>query len=359
MESQIEELLPFLHDGRMEVRQIAIHNIVSFTPPTSEFFSIFLKHAKTLTKDLKAMVKEDTAIAHDALRSLINLSGEAVILTELDDEDFIKYLIFSVIISKTNILADLGCMLLSNMCKFDSIATKILTQHGKPVEGLTKSTGAVAQLAEVFLKGTDKGYNPNCNYNYLASVFATLAMLPLGRTQLFTKDDTQLSPLSKIVCFTEHSNLIRRGGVITTIKNAGFAVENHPALLDESDINVLPYILLPLCGPEEFDLDDMEGMPEDIQLLPPTKTREADAHLRETLLESLILLTSTKQGRDFLREKKTYPVIQMMHAAEQEDHVQDVAEQIVNMLMRDEGAEIEEIEEVRPVDDDEDGISEV
>ncbi|KAF9956130.1 hypothetical protein BGZ72_002995 [Mortierella alpina] len=348
MESQIEE-----------VRQIAIHNIVSFTPSTSEFFNIFLKHAKTLTKDLKTLVKDDTAIAHDALRSLINLSGEAVILTELDDEDFIKYLIFSVIVSKTNILADLGCMLLSNMCKFDSIATKILTLQGKPVEGLTNSTGAVAQLAEIFLKGMDNGYNPNCNYNFLASVFATLAMLPLGRTQLFAKDDAQLSPLSKIVCFTEHSNLIRRGGVITTIKNAGFAVENHPALLDESDINVLPYILLPLCGPEEFDLDDMEGMPEDIQLLPPTKTREADAHLRETLLESLILLTSTKQGRDYLREKKTYPVIQKMHAAEQEDHVQEVAEQIVNMLMRDEGAEIEEIEEVKPVDDDEDGISEV
>jgi len=68
-------------------------------------------------------------------------------------------------------------MLLSNMCKFDSIATKILTLQGKPVEGLTTSTGAVAQLAEIFLKGTDKGYNPNCDYNFLASVFATLAMV--------------------------------------------------------------------------------------------------------------------------------------------------------------------------------------
>ncbi|KAG0206295.1 hypothetical protein BGX28_002241 [Mortierella sp. GBA30] len=348
MESQIEE-----------VRQIAIHNIVSFTPASSEFFHIFLKHAKTLCKDLKALVKEDTVIAHDALRSLINLSGEAVICAELDDEDFIKYLIFSVIISKTNILADLGCMLLSNMCKNDNIASKVLALQGKPVDGLTNATSAVAQLAEIFLKGTDKGYNPNCNYDFLASVFATLAMLPLGRTQLFAKDDNSLSPLSKIVCFTEHSNLIRRGGVITTIKNASFAVEHHPALLDEDDINVLPYILLPLCGPEEFDLDDMEGMPEDIQLLPPTKTRESDAHLRETLLEGLILLTSTREGREYLREKKTYPVIQKMHSAETEERVQDVAEQIVNMLMRDEDTGITEIEETKPEEDDEDGITEV
>lgn len=39
-----------------------------------------------------------------------------------------------------------------------------------------------------------------------------------GRNALFAKDDNELSPLSKIVCFTEHPSLIRRGGVITTIK---------------------------------------------------------------------------------------------------------------------------------------------
>ncbi|KAF9435856.1 hypothetical protein BGZ76_005379, partial [Entomortierella beljakovae] len=256
-----------------EVRQIAINNIVTFTPKSSEFFPIFLKHAKTLCKDLKALVKEDPVIAHDAIRALINLSGEAVICAELDDEDFIKLLIFEIIVSKDHILGDLASMLLSNMSKNDSISTKILKLTGKPVEGLTTSTGAVAQLAEVFLKGVDKGYNPQCNYDFLASVFATLATLPQGRTLLFTKDEDSLSPLSKIVCFTEHPSVVRRGGVITTIKNASFNVDNHPSLLDEDDINVLPYILLPLCGPEEFDLDDMEGMPEDIQLLPPTKTR--------------------------------------------------------------------------------------
>ncbi|KAK3834287.1 MAG: hypothetical protein JOS17DRAFT_738581 [Linnemannia elongata] len=355
MEAQIVELLPFLHDGRMEVRQIAIHNIVSFTTPSSEFFHVFLKNAKSLTKDLKTLVRDDTTIAHDALRSLINLSGEAVVCAELEDNDFIKFLIFNIIISKTNILSDLGCMLLSNMCKNDGIATKVLALEGKPVAGLTTGTTAVAQLADIFLKGTDKSYNPNCTYDFLASVFATLAALPLGRSLLFTKDENRLSPLSKIVCFTEHPNLIRRGGCITTIKNASFAVEHHPALLDENDINVLPYILLPLCGPEEFDIDDMEGMPEDIQLLPPTKTREADAHLRETLLEGLILLTSTREGRDYLREKKTYPVVQKMHAAETVDDVQEIAERIVNMLMRDEGNEITEIKEA----EDEDGISEV
>jgi len=61
------------------------------------------------------------------------------------------------------------------MCKNDNIATKILALEAKPVEGLSAGTTAVAQLADIFLKGTDKGYNPNCTYDFLASVFATLA----------------------------------------------------------------------------------------------------------------------------------------------------------------------------------------
>lgn len=66
-------------------------------------------------------------------------------------------------------------MLLSNITKSDNIANKVLKLTGKPVEGLTISTSAVGQLADIFLKGTDKGYNPQCNYDHLASVFATLA----------------------------------------------------------------------------------------------------------------------------------------------------------------------------------------
>lgn len=75
-------------------------------------------------------------------------------------------------------------MLLSNMCKNDGIATKVLALEGKPVAGLTTGTTAVAQLADIFLKGTDKSYNPNCTYDFLASVFATLAAVSRSRPSI-------------------------------------------------------------------------------------------------------------------------------------------------------------------------------
>jgi hypothetical protein len=94
-------------------------------------------------------------------------------------------------------------------------------------------------------------------------------------------------PLAKLVAFTEHPDLIRRGGVDSCIKcavrpsasatpcltnprrNCAFSKQAHlamlspeaarvavpPAQLTAPGMDCLPYILLPLAGPEEFDLE--------------------------------------------------------------------------------------------------------
>jgi len=49
-------------------------------------------------------------------------------------------------------------------------------------------------------------------------------------------------------------------------------------------------LLLPLAGPEEFDADDMDKLPDDLQYLPPDKEREEDPDIRIMLIETLILV---------------------------------------------------------------------
>lgn len=49
-------------------------------------------------------------------------------------------------------------------------------------------------------------------------------------------------------------------------------------------------LLLPLAGGEEFDEDDMEKLPEDLQYLPSDKEREYDRDLRIMLIETILLL---------------------------------------------------------------------
>lgn len=67
-------------------------------------------------------------------------------------------------------------------------------------------------------------------------------------------------------------------------------------------------------------------MPEDLQLLPPDKERDSDQTIIVTHLESLLLLTTQRAGREFLRTSKVYPIIRETHVALASDNEEiDVA----------------------------------
>jgi hypothetical protein len=63
--------------------------------------------------------------------------------------------------------------------------------------------------------------------------------------------------------------------------------ENHDWLLSP-EVDILPHLLLPLAGPEEFTDDEMDKLPLELQYLPEDKMREPDPDIRKMLLEALI-----------------------------------------------------------------------
>ena len=127
-----------------------------------------------------------------------------------------------------------------------------------------------------------------------------------------------------------------------------------PSSLPAPGIDALQHILLPLAGPEEFDLDTQEQLPDALQFLPQTKQREPDAVLKLTHIETLLLLCTTLWGRDYLRSHGVYEVIRALHEQDTNEAVSEHVERLVNMLKRDEGPEtaqdlqVEEIEEDDP-----------
>ncbi|GBC00941.1 hypothetical protein RclHR1_04000022 [Rhizophagus clarus] len=358
MEEQLESLFEFLHDNNSNVRQIALKNLLGYTVSTSQYQQLFKSNNMRPIIDLKNLCKDDTIIAHDAYKALVNLTSDEEIRNEMNDDKFLKYLM-TTITNREAILADLACMLLSNITKNELISIKILSLNVEQIQHLSHSTRAMDQLVDVFIKGLNRNYNKEAEFHFLASVFANVSVIPQGRRDFFLTSASydNIAPISKLIIFTEHSNIIRRGGVISCIKNCCFETDYHLDMLSEENINILPYILLPLCGPEEFDTDDMEGMPDDIQLLPLDKKRESDSNLRKTLLESLVLLTTTKQGRDILRQKKVYPVIRQMHLVVKDENIEEIIEKLVNMLMRDDEQSYDKINELQ-VDDYDDKIEE-
>ena len=57
------------------------------------------------------------------------------------------------------------------------------------------------------------------------------------------------------------------------------------------EVNILPHLLLPLAGPEEYANEDMDKMPLDLQYLDESKIRESDADIRKLLIECVKLVS--------------------------------------------------------------------
>lgn len=232
--------------------------------------------------------------------------------------------------------ADLIAMLLANLSKWDGMKG-ILDKKQKAPEALNSNDLVMNQLLDLFVKGMDGTYNKNANFDYLAYVFADLAKHTEVQKHFVERQeyDDEI-PLTKIKVFTEHKSHTRRKGVASTLKNVAFEISSHPSFLDEDAMNILPYLLLPIAGNEEYDDDDMLDMLPDLQLLPPDKQRDPDPEIVLTHIETLTILTTTRSGRDLMRQAKVYPLIRETHMHVNHDGVKDACERLVNVLMRDE-----------------------
>ncbi|KAG6828550.1 hypothetical protein H0H92_007574 [Tricholoma furcatifolium] len=401
MDAQLRELIPFLRDRNPQVRQIALSHLLPQTPPGSPHRNIFFAGqtgglgAKTketdIIRDLKILCRDQLDIAHDAFRALVNLSDSPLLVASLSDTTFLTFIVAYIIHSKS-ILADLASMLLSNLTSSSSACSALLSLKVSIIPGTepyatqsrcgtsappdpyppgeARDVLALPLLLEAFAsvqaesdpsKRTRKG-----DLHFLASVFANISVSPAGRNFFLSaqpsdpsKPDELEYPLAKIVSFTEHKDTIRRGGVASTLKNCAFHAPGHKAILSpESEkiavspsiatapgVDALPYILLPLAGPEEFELEDQEKLPEALQFLPPTKTREQDPTLRLIHVETLLLLCHTRWGRDYLRGHGVYEIVRAMHENETVDNISEHIERLVTLIKGEEPADSKELEE--------------
>ncbi|KAF9060733.1 hypothetical protein BDP27DRAFT_1385484 [Rhodocollybia butyracea] len=399
MESQLKELLPFLRDKNPQVRQIALANLLPQTPQDAPHRNLFfaspstgLKKSEehTVVRDLKLLCRDQLAVAHDAFKALINLSDSPLLVSSLSEQPFLNFLL-SYIINPQSILADLASMLLSNLTASASACSAVIAMKIKLIASPTLPNGfyatdarsgtcpapvpypqeqeqeelALPLLLDAFVQGanveeiSDLSKRPRKgSLHFLASVFANLAASAAGRDLFSTPRPSSFLnptadiefPISKVVPFTEHPNTIRRGGVASTLKNLSFNARAHRALLTPSTTFVsippstltapgvasLPYLLLPLAGPEELDLDTQDKLPDALQFLPPDKTREPDAAIRLILVEVLLLLCHTRWGRNYLRGTGVYEIVRAAHEVESVDKISEHIERLVQLIQGEE-----------------------
>ncbi|KAJ7173474.1 hypothetical protein C8R46DRAFT_115733 [Mycena filopes] len=342
-----------------------------------------------IIRDMKLLCRDQLSVAHDAFRALVNLSDSPMLVTPLSEPAFLTFIV-SYIINPQSVLADLASMLLSNLTASTAACATLLSLEIEIIHeptfpnsfyppqsrcatavapvpypaGETRSTLALPLLLDAFVQGAESGDVSTRirkgNVHFLASVFANLSTSPAGRNfflcprapNVLEPNGALEYPLVKILAFTEHKDTIRRGGVASTLKNCAFHAPGHKAILspDSEDVSVppsaavapgtdaLPYLLLPLAGPEEFDLEDQEKLPDALQFLPPTKTREVDGAIRLMHVETLLLLCHTRWGRDYLRDHGVYEIVRAAHENETVEKISEHIERLVNLLKSDEPA---------------------
>ncbi|KAK3705458.1 Protein hgh1 [Vermiconidia calcicola] len=357
MPSELEDLVEFLHHGNTQIRQISVEELVPYSTAQPD---IFKRHQLLPIKDLKLLIKDYPPIAKNVFTILVNLSEDAEVLKILmDDDAFLESLLRRVTDAKEP-NANLQCMLLANLSKATSI-TKLLTLKREVPKQLSTSPIAIDQLLDCFVKGAGGSYNKEADYDYLSYLFADLAKHEEGRKHFLAprKEDSNVIPLTKLIVFTEHKSTIRRRGVANTIKNVCFDVDSHARLFrseeeGEGGIGLLPYILLPLMGSEEYSDEDTDGMLDECQLLPPNKEREKQNDILITHLESLLLLTTEKESRQRLREVKVYPIVRELHMHVEDEGVRESCDRLVQVIMRDEEGEGDGQPKVQEVEEDED-----
>ncbi|MCJ1351413.1 MAG: hypothetical protein MMC33_001397 [Icmadophila ericetorum] len=340
MPTELEELVEFLHHGNTQIRQIAAENLVPYSEKEP---GIFKANKLEPVKDLKLLIKDYAPIAKNALIILINISNDKDALSAIAEDDaFLESLLLRITNAKEPNANEMA-MLLANMAKSDSIE-RLLTLKRDPPLGLSTSKIAIDQLMDCFVKGAKGSYNPKANYDYLAYLFADLAKFPKVQEYLTTPQPyDSIYPLTKLLPFTAFpsTSQVRRLGVASTLKNTAFYLSSHTLLLSPSSMNVLPYILLPLSD-GKFDTytdTEIDQLLEELQYLDPCHRRETDTAVLKTHLETLLLLTSSREGRDVLRGSGVYFVVRECHLGVEEEGVREGAERLVQVLMRDEEGE--------------------
>ncbi|KAM0328223.1 hypothetical protein ACHAQA_005632 [Verticillium albo-atrum] len=354
MPTELEELVGFIAHNNPQIRLLAVENLIPYS--TSQP-AIFKTENLLPVKNLTLLTQDHPKIAEHAVTILVNLSGEQDVLELLAANDKFVDAILARVIKPNEPNANLISMLLANLAKWDG-TKKIFSKKQTAPEELKSNDMVINQLLDLFVKGAEGTYNKHADYDYLAYLFADLAKHAEIRQYFVTKqayDD--VVPLAKLRVFTEHKSDIRRKGVASTIKNVAFEIPAHPTFFAEEDIGILPYILLPIMGDEDYDEDDTMGMLPDLQLLPPDKKRDSDPRIMQTHIETLMLLTTTREGRELMREVKVYPIIRETHSRVNDEEVQDACDRLVQVLMADE--EPDPDSRVKEVEDEEEQLVEV
>lgn len=337
-DSDCTELLSFLRpQTRPDVKSGATECLLGLS--ANRDGCLFLGSKEDLLRALLVLTSDPSiSIVKDCYYTFINLSAEETLHQVLVSELDILPLLCTNLLDSSFPFSDQICTILSNLSRSDRTCPAVYKVLQEKV-GLSK-------LVEIFCS---ENFNPKASLHYIGPLLSNLSQLQEARDQIL---DPHRCVIQRLLPFTQfEGSTVRRGGVIGTLRNCCFDYNHHEWLLSE-EVDILPFLLLPLAGPEELSEEENEGLPVDLQYLPEDKKREPDPDMRKMLLETLQLLGATSRGRSVLKDRHVYPLMREYHNWETCPVNRSTVEKLIQVLIGDEPqAGMENLMEVEIPDD--------
>lgn len=334
---ELNEMLNYLNVGsRLDLKSIGLQYILGLTG--SDDGKKLLTNVPALLRAVVNLIHDSSSsVAKDACLCIVNLSADEIGAKALVSEECcgvegrndhagrctnVVASALSHIVNPDSSLADPCCAILSNI-------TRPFCNVERVLHLLSQTDVTVERLVTIF---TRIGFNKKgASLHYLGPVFSNLSQSVTIRSFLMDKEHCVIQ---RLLPFTEfQDSFVRRGGIVGTLRNCCFETANHMWLLGP-EVDILPRLLLPLAGPEEFDEEDNDKLPPDLQYLPPDKKRESDPDIRRMILEAILQLCTTKEARELVRKSNTYVILREYHKWEKDRKVLLACENVIDILIR-------------------------
>ncbi|XP_058899332.1 protein HGH1 homolog [Kogia breviceps] len=325
--AEAAKLLPFLALGvRADLQAAAVQHVLALTG-SGPGRTLLAGQAALLRALVELAVAPAPAPARDAARALVNLAADPGLHEPL-------------LAAEPGLPARLlGCALDPQWPWAEEAAAVLanLSREPEPCAALMAALAA-AEPGEPGLERLVRalctpGYNARAPLHYLGPMLSNLSQRPATRAFLLDPDRCVVQRLLPLTQYPDSS--VRRGGVVGTLRNCCFDHRHHEWLLGP-EVDILPFLLLPLAGPEDFSEEELERLPVDLQYLPQDKQRDPDADIRKMLIEAIMLLTATAPGRKQVRDQGAYLILRELHNWEPEPDVRSACEKLIQVLIGDE-----------------------
>ncbi|KAI0561488.1 Protein Hgh1 [Gracilaria domingensis] len=312
-----------------------------------------LRHIIGTTKEGEETIRRLLVLCGDrqcsrvALSALVNISEAAEAVKVMTSAGAVQRAAKALVDDEERELSSLYAGLLSNItrhpCGVDALVGKGLIGVEKDLT-IDRLLTLVARLETI------------PNVLWMPNALTT----PEGREALLFKYATSAQndfnrsgqqPLTWLLRLLPSSNETTRLAVASALRNCAMAEDCHEALLSEPD--TIGTCLVRLMSAEHpVPPSNIRRAPQsvqDIALSPNTATPEPLVEIRLLLVEALLLLCKSPQGRKILWEKDAYAVLEVWKQAEDNEQIRTAIDSIIDRVTIAEDNEKPGEESVEPI----------